>query len=141
MLAMGKSRNGSRLRRRRASTAAPGTAADQHDDLGRRLMQIHDTLLAAYGPQKWWPAQTASEMIIGAILVQHSSWRQVETAIAALARCGLLDFAALARTTEERLAGLIRPSGTPRVKARRLLEFAGWLGDRYRFDLTALLAR
>jgi endonuclease-3 related protein len=106
-----------------------------------RLLAIHDALWRAYGPQGWWPAPTPTETIIGAILVQHTSWRQVQAAIAGLSGRGLLDFEALAGAGEESLAEILRPAGTPRVKARRLLGFAEWLGRAWSFDLTAVLGR
>ena len=40
--------------------------------------------MAAYGPQGWWPAGTAFEMVVGAILTQNTNWKNVERAIANL---------------------------------------------------------
>ena len=42
-----------------------------------------DTLLAYYGPQKWWPCQSRArwEIITGAILTQNTAWINVEKAI------------------------------------------------------------
>lgn len=106
-----------------------------------KLSEIYDALLGRYGPQGWWPADTPTEVIIGAILVQHTSWKNVETAIGRLRRHGLLDFRAIAACDETELADVIRVAGTPMVKSRRLQAFAERLGERYGFDLAALLAR
>lgn len=91
------------------------------------LGQIYDRLLAAFGPQHWWPGETRTEIVIGAILTQNTAWKNVEKAIANLKREGLLDFEALRKIPEARLATLIRPSGTYRIKATRLKAFVAAL--------------
>ena len=84
------------------------------------LNDLHDTLLAAFGPQGWWPAETAEEVVIGAVLTQAVAWRNVERAIANLRGAGLLSLAALAEAPPEVVAPLIRPAGYFNVKARKL---------------------
>ena len=42
-------------------------------EAARRLRQVYDLLFERYGPQRWWPAETPFEMIIGAILVQSTA--------------------------------------------------------------------
>ena len=103
-----------------------------------RLYEIYHALLSRYGPQGWWPARSAPETTIGAILVQHSAWRNVEQAIANLQSDGLLDFRAIQHAERAALAELVRPAGTPNVKAARLQAFAEWIGAAYDFDLEAL---
>jgi endonuclease III related protein len=91
-----------------------------------KVLAIHDRLLAHYGPQGWWPANSAFEMMVGAILTQNTSWTNVERAIAGLKQEGLLDAAAIAACPEKRLAAAIRPSGYYNQKAQRLRAFAGF---------------
>ena len=55
------------------------------------LMQIYNRLLDHFGPRHWWPARTQFEVIVGAILTQNVSWKNVEKAIQNLDRLGLLD--------------------------------------------------
>jgi endonuclease-3 related protein len=86
----------------------------------RSLRAIHDRLLAALGPQGWWPADTAEEVVIGAVLTQAVSWRNVERAIAALRSRGLLTLRAVAAAPPAQLAHLIRPAGYFNAKARKL---------------------
>ena len=45
------------------------------------LRAFYDAMVAACGPQHWWPARTPSEVIVGAILTQNTAWRNVERAI------------------------------------------------------------
>jgi endonuclease-3 related protein len=47
----------------------------------QRLRQMHDDLVAAYGPQHWWPAKTSFEVILGAYLTQNTSWKAVERSL------------------------------------------------------------
>jgi endonuclease III related protein len=89
-------------------------------------MAIHDRLLAAYGPQGWWPADTAFEMMVGAILTQNTSWTNVERAIANLRAHGLLDASTITACDEVQLAAALRPSGYFNQKAHRLQRFAAF---------------
>ncbi|MBF0162616.1 MAG: endonuclease [Magnetococcales bacterium] len=82
------------------------------------------TLLAAYGPQHWWPAQSVEEMMVGAILVQNTAWTQVARVIANLQAHQMLSMAAIRSGQEELLWRLLRPVGFFRVKARRLKALA-----------------
>lgn len=104
----------------------------------RTLLRIYDLLLTAFGPQHWWPAKTRDETVIGAVLTQNTAWKNVERAIDALRRADRLTLRRIDRTPVDRLADLIRPAGTYRVKARRLRNLAGWLQTRFAGDLDAL---
>ena len=42
---------------------------------------MHDDLLAAYGPQSWWPAETPFDVILGAYLTQNMAWKAVERSL------------------------------------------------------------
>lgn len=104
------------------------------------LRDIYARLWAAYGPQHWWPAQTPTEVVIGAVLAQNTAWRNVERAIHNLKRAGCLDWAALRDLPQARLARLLRPAGTFRVKAARLKSFVKVLWDQHQGSLDSLLA-
>lgn len=100
----------------------------------RAIIWIYRRLFAAFGPQKWWPARSAFEVCVGAILTQNTAWPNVERAVTALRTAGLLKPARLARQDPTTLARLIRPAGCPQVKAGRLLAFADWLSRNGGFD-------
>ncbi|MBC7098645.1 endonuclease III domain-containing protein [Candidatus Bipolaricaulota bacterium] len=93
--------------------------------LKRALLGLYDRLLAAYGPQGWWPGEGPFEVMVGAILTQATAWRNVERAIARLKGAGLLSPEGLAALSEGDLAELIRPAGYFRQKARRLKGLVG----------------
>lgn len=103
------------------------------------IRRMHRLLHAAYGPQHWWPAETPTEVVIGAILTQNTAWRNVERAIANLRRAECLSFPALHARSADALAALIRPAGTFRVKARRLKSFVEELFAHYDGHLDVLL--
>lgn len=101
------------------------------DAVKARLLRLHRALLTHFGPQGWWPGRTPFEVAVGAILTQHTAWRNAAHGVAALRRHGMLTPARLAALGEDELAVLIRSAGTYRLKARRLLDFTRWLLDRF----------
>jgi endonuclease III related protein len=98
-------------------------------------MAMYHKLRHTYGPQHWWPGETAFEVIVGAILTQNTAWRNVEKAIVQLKRAHLLTPHELRRISEKRLASLIRPSGYFNIKAKRLKGFISFLFREYRGSL------
>ena len=99
--------------------------------LRRHLEQVYDRLWERYGPQHWWPAESAFEMMAGAILTQSAAWRNVERAIAALKTADALSPAAIRRLSPDELARIIHASGYHNAKARKLKALADWLGEAY----------
>jgi len=106
----------------------------------RRLLRLYDRLHRRYGPQHWWPARSRFEVVVGAILTQNAAWRNAERAIARLRTAGALDLPTVIALSPARLATLLRPSGTFRVKARCLHAFARHVATRHGGRLSGLLA-
>jgi len=104
------------------------------------IRRAYDLLFAAFGPQGWWPAETRDEVLIGAVLTQNTSWKNVERAIRALRDADRITLDRIRRTPPDRLATLIRSSGTHRVKAGRLRALATWVEERFAGDLDRLFA-
>jgi len=90
-------------------------------------MALHDGMLAAYGEQAWWPADSQFEVVVGAVLTQNTNWSNVERAINNLKMAGVLDHQAILDLPREELAKLIRPSGYYNVKTKRLLALLNYL--------------
>lgn len=95
-----------------------------------RLLALYERMLAAYGPQHWWPAESPFEVMVGAVLTQNTAWGNVEKAIVNLKGAGLLDPVALASADPVQVAGAIRPAGYFNVKTRRLQAFCHFLIGR-----------
>ncbi|GJQ25735.1 MAG: endonuclease [Phycisphaerae bacterium] len=102
------------------------------------IRRFYRVLLHAYGPQGWWPGDSPTEVVVGAILTQNTNWRNVERAIANLKAARLLSWRALRAVQARRLATLIRPAGYFNIKAKRLKAFVTWLGERYGGSLARL---
>ncbi len=105
------------------------------------LLALYDRLLQTLGPQYWWPADTAFEVVVGAILTQNTAWRNVKLSIALLKENGLLSQEPLRVIPEAELALIIRSSGYYNQKARRLKAFFDHLDHDWRGDLNRFLAQ
>lgn len=89
-------------------------------NISQRLLNIFQQLLDFFGPRNWWPGDTKLEIIVGAVLTQNTSWKNVERAITNMKHTGVLSVEALRAISETELAEIIRPSGFYRQKAERL---------------------
>lgn len=100
------------------------------------LRLFYDDLFAAYGPQRWWPSRDGDnprfEILVGAVLTQHTAWTNVEVAIDRLCAAGPLTAQAL--LAHDDLPALIRRAGPHRVKARRLRALCAWFVDAGGFE-------
>ena len=102
------------------------------------LRSYYDALFAAHGPQHWWPGRTPFEVIVGAILVQNTSWTNVATVIKNLRRERLLTPRAIENVSTPRLARLIRSSGYFRQKTKKLKAFVRFLRREYQGSLAKM---
>jgi len=101
-------------------------------------MQIYERLYKAYGPRHWWPGETPFEVMVGAILTQNTSWRNVEKAIQNLKGVGVLNIMGISQLGKAELARLIRPSGFYRLKTGRLMAFVDFLFNHYNGSLNRM---
>ena len=108
--------------------------------VAEKLLEIYRRLYAAYGPQRWWPAGSSFEVVVGAILTQSAAWVNVEKALENLRAAGILSPEGLLKGTLDELARLIYPAGYYNAKARKLKAFLEMLFDRHGGDLDALFA-
>jgi endonuclease-3 related protein len=94
------------------------------------LRRIFDQLLATYGPQHWWPAESPFEVMLGAVLTQNTAWGNVEKAISGLKEADLLSLDALLKADVEEMAASIRPAGYFNLKTQRLLALCRFLDEQ-----------
>lgn len=103
------------------------------DDL---LLAIHDSLLALYGPQTWWPTRTGSvwEIMLGAILTQHTSWTNVELALGNMESVwgldSLRDPEVVLGAPLEAITAAVRPAGFFTQKPQRLVTLARFVMEK-----------
>lgn len=109
------------------------------DGVAARLQDALDRLAAAYGAEVWhWAPDYVDgplDVIAGAVLVQHTTWGNAERALENLRAAGALDIDAILSLPEDRLCDLVRVSGTPSIKARRLRALAGTVRDAGGLDV------
>ncbi len=117
-----------------------------------KFQQIYEILLNKFGYQGWWPVTPSCgaeavpvygvktrtdkqrfEIIIGAILTQNTTWKNVEKAIENLNKADLIDVNKFLKIDIKKLAQLILPSGYFNQKAERLKIIAGFVKE-YGFD-------
>jgi endonuclease-3 related protein len=97
-----------------------------------KLMTLFDLLLSYYGKQDWWPAETHYEMMVGAVLTQNTTWKNVVKALNNFN--GDLSPRLIKEISMTALADIIRPSGYFNQKAIKLKALNDWY-ERYDFDI------
>ncbi len=104
------------------------------------LLKIYGLLFRRYGPQLWWPGDSAFEVMVGAILTQSAAWQNVEKAIVSLKTAGAMSPEALRQIPAPELAQLIHPTGYYNAKAVKLQALVRWLRASCEDNLNALFA-
>lgn len=112
----------------------------RHATAAARLRRMHDWLVAAYGPQKWWPAETPFEVVLGAYLTQNTSWKAVERSLANLRVAGALTIEGMRALSLDELQRLIQPSGFFTRKAPAIQAFVAMLDAECAGSLQELAA-
>jgi len=92
------------------------------------------------GPQYWWPAGSAFDVVVGAYLTQNTAWTNVERAIGNLRNAGVLSVGGIRNTTVEQLEQLVRPAGYFRQKSARLKNFVRHLDENHGGSLEHMLS-
>ena len=88
--------------------------------MSTKVFSMYKKLLQLFGSQRWWPADSSYEVVVGAILTQNTNWKNVEKAVANMKRENKLTEKAVLEMPVEELQRLIRPSGFYRQKSERL---------------------
>lgn len=94
-------------------------------------LMIYEMLESCFGFQGWWPGRNNFEILVGAMLTQQTSWKNVDKALLNLRKSGLLSLDALAGADLHKLEIMIKPSGYYRQKAARLKAVCNHIRDRH----------
>jgi len=105
------------------------------------LRLIYKNLYDYFGEQHWWPADSKLEMILGAILTQNTSWKNVEQVIKNLKIKNLMTLENLFKISNESFAEQIRASGFYRQKARKIKNFVEIIIRDFNGDLELFLSQ
>lgn len=105
------------------------------------LREMFDRLLAHYGSQRWWPAESPLEVITGLILVRNSQWPVAERVLHRLKSENLLQLTHLKKLPEDQLLDLIRPVGRQKAKAALIRHFVAEISEKWNGFLMPFLSR
>lgn len=97
-------------------------------------------LYRGLGPSHWWPGETSFEVMLGAILTQNTSWKNVEKALEQLKNDSGLHPEKIFKMPSETLASLIRSSGYYNQKAIKIHAYLQWY-RRFDFRTKEVLDR
>lgn len=98
---------------------------------------LYRTLYSNMGAQNWWPAESKMEVILGAILVQNTNWRNAAYALQNLKKETAFDPECILTLELEQLQTIIKSSGFYKNKAMTILTVLNWL-KRFEFDFQAI---
>jgi len=108
---------------------------------GKLLYRYYSALQGRFGPQRWWPARSRLEVILGAILTQNTAWHNATLALRNLRHSRLLSWRGLRRASLATLEACVRPAGFYRQKAWTIRNFVDWLVRRHSGSLHRLLSK
>lgn len=77
----------------------------------------------------WWPSQSRFEVLVGALLVQQTTWSNAARSLLNLESHALLEPERLAQTPVGEVATLIQPSGFMKAKSAALAGLARWASE------------
>ena len=100
-------------------------------------VELYHALLGAYGTPRWWSDDPYTVMV-QAVLVQNTSWRNVEKAYGEAG--GRLRPANVLAPSAEELEALIRPCGFQKAKARTIMALTAWYGS-HGFDAASIRSK
>ena len=103
------------------------------------LIDIYGLLHQRYGDQSWWLGNSQIDVVVGAILTQAVSWRNVELAIRNLEDAKCIDVDSLNDISLDELSLLIKPSGYHNAKAKTLKAFAEYLVNNHSGSIDVFL--
>lgn len=96
-----------------------------------KLNLIFDKLENYYRVSKWWPGNNPYIIMIGAVLTQNTTWKNVEKALNNFANNIIPDY--LEKMQIEELANFIKPCGYYNQKAQTLKNLTAWF-KQYSYD-------
>ncbi|MGM0213886.1 endonuclease III domain-containing protein [Enterococcus sp. AZ109] len=99
--------------------------------------KLYERLEANMDNRVWWDTENPWEIVVGAILVQNTNWKNVDYSLDNIREAIGFIPEKLAAIDILELQELIRPSGFYKNKSRALKEIFAWF-ETYNFDITAI---
>ena len=95
------------------------------------IREIYELLYSHYGDLGWWPADNDEEIIIGAVLTQNTSWKNVEIALRRMKDYQILGISEICKSSEDTIKKAIMPSGFYNRKAMTLKRLSSGIIERF----------
>lgn len=95
------------------------------------FLLMYNILYHKFGFLNWWPGETKFEILVGAILTQQTSWKNVDKAIKNLKENNMLNIEKISNCNISDLEELVRPSGFYKQKANRLKSICNFILNNY----------
>lgn len=99
------------------------------------IRSVFSELESYYGVYEWWPGNNPYEVMLGAVLVQNTNWRNAAKALDNLGETLVPEL--IEQMELDSLAQSIRPSGYYNQKALRLKALTHWYAG-YGYDIEAV---
>lgn len=97
--------------------------------------ELYKLLYRHMGPQNWWPADNDIEMMLGAILVQNTRWRNAEIALNQIKEHTHFNPNHILELPIETLQSLIHSSGFYKSKSLTIKTLLTWLArDHFNYQ-------
>lgn len=87
------------------------------------------SVMAEHCGEQNWPAESKAEIILGAILVQNTSWESAQKSLDLLKEATNFDPYKILELNDDELQQLIRPSGFYRNKSKTIQGIFQWLKE------------
>jgi endonuclease-3 related protein len=96
-----------------------------------KINLIISFLFRIYGDIDWWKAESADEIIIGAILTQATRWENVERSLDVLKEQNLCRISSIYSSDTETIEAAVKSSGFYRQKTARLKACASCIMEEF----------
>lgn len=93
--------------------------------------KLYKELYDYYGNLGWWPSENDDETIIGCILTQNTSWKNVEKSIKKLKENNIKTLNDIINLNENNLKNLIKSSGFYNTKSKYLMNVSKNIIEKY----------
>ncbi|WP_298279489.1 endonuclease III domain-containing protein [Ferroplasma sp.] len=92
---------------------------------------LYNNLFDHYDDLQWWPSESDDETVIGCILTQNTSWKNVEKAIETMKKSDVITLNDVRTLPVDKLRELIRSSGFFNQKSIYLKEISNEIINNY----------
>lgn len=93
------------------------------------ITELYNKMRQNMGSSGWWPAESKAEIIVGAIMIQNTNWRNADKAVTGFRNQTNFNPATIRQLTTAELQKLARPAGFYQNKSRAIMSVFTWLSQ------------